>query len=214
MLPVVVVSALVVLVITYWFPVRRAILRWGASPADLARAMPGDAIVSSPTYLTTLAITVEARPEQIWPWLVQIGHRRGGLYSYDWLDRLFGYIDAPSADRILPAFQQLRAGEMIPMGRGAGFPVASVAPNESLVMGDSHGGFGWSWTFGLYPIDGTRTRLVTRNRAHVPPGIAWAMFMRLLEPAAFIMTRRMLIGLKTRAESLSQTEVMTQKTAA
>jgi len=212
MLPVLIGLALAAAI--YWFGIRPWYMRWGATPAELARPMPGDAIVSNPTYLTTLAITVEARPEHIWPWLVQIGHRRGGLYSYDWLDRLFGYTDGPSADRILPAFQRLQAGEMIPMGRGAGFPVASVAPNESLVMGDTNGGFGWSWAFGFYPIDGGRTRLVTRNRAHVPPGVAWTLFMRLLEPAAFIMTRRMLIGLQTRAETLARAETLTQKTAA
>jgi len=213
MLPVL-VFAIVAAVLLYWFPIRRAFLRWGATRAELARPMPGDAIVPTPTYLTTLAITIDARPEHIWPWLVQIGHRRGGLYSYDWLDRLFGYTDGPSADRILPAFQQLRPGEMIPMGRGAGFRVAGVTPNESLVMGDNNGGFGWSWAFGLYPIDGGRTRLVSRNRARVPSGFAWTMFMRVLEPAAFLMTRRMLIGLKTRAESLAASSRIEQRTAA
>jgi hypothetical protein len=211
MLPVLVIAAVVLL---YWFPIRRAYLRWGATRADLARPMPGDAIVPNPTYLTTLAITIDARPEHIWPWLVQIGHRRGGLYSYDWLDRLFGYTDGPSADRILPAFQHLRPGEMIPMGRGAGFLVAGVTPNESLVMGDNNGGFGWSWAFGLYPIAGGRTRLVSRNRAHVPAGFRWTIFLLALEPTAFLMTRRMLIGLKTRAESLARTEGVEQKTAA
>jgi hypothetical protein len=211
MVPVLVVATVALL---YWFPIRRAYLRWGASRDDRARPMPGDAIVPNPTYLTTLAITIDARPEQIWPWLVQIGHRRGGLYSYDWLDRLFGYTDGPSADRILPAFQHLQAGEMIPMGRGAGFLVASVAPNQSLVMGDNNAGFGWSWAFGLYPVDGSRTRLVSRNRAHVPSGFAWALFMLMLEPAAFLMTRRMLIGLKTRAESLAHAALVEHKTAA
>jgi hypothetical protein len=211
MVPVLVVAAVVLL---YWFPIRRSYLRWGATRADLLRAMPGDGIVPDPTYLTTLAITIDARPEHIWPWLVQIGHRRGGLYSYDWLDRLFGYTDGPSADRILPAFQHLQAGEMIPMGRGAGFLVASVAPNQSLVMGDNNAGFGWSWAFGLYPIDGGRTRLVSRNRAHVPAGFRWTMFMLALEPAAFLMTRRMLIGIKGRAESLAKTGSVLQKTAA
>lgn len=176
--------------------------------------MAGDAVVSNPTYLTTLAITIDAPPDRIWPWLVQIGHRRGGLYSYDWLDRLFGYTDGPSADRILPAFQKLQPGEMIPMGRGAGFRVAAVTPNESLVLGDKNDGFGWSWEFGLYPIDGRRTRLVSRNRACVPAGAKWTMFMLVLEPAAFLMTRRMLIGVRTRAEALVQREELTRRTAA
>src|SRR5512134_2910112 len=86
----------------YWFPIRRWMSRWGATASDLARVMAGDALLDNPTYSGTMAVTVDARPEHIWPWLVQIGYQRGGLYSYDWLDRLFGYLDRPSATRILP----------------------------------------------------------------------------------------------------------------
>ena len=88
----------------YWFPIRRWMNQWGATPSDLARVMAGDSLLADPTYSGTMAITVNARAEHIWPWLVQIGYRRGGLYSYDWLDRLFGYLDRPSATRILPEF--------------------------------------------------------------------------------------------------------------
>jgi len=80
----------VVLGVLYWFPIRRWFSRWGTTPADLARVMPGDAGIVNPTYAATLAITVNAWPEDIWQWLVQMGYQRGGLYSYDWLDSLFG----------------------------------------------------------------------------------------------------------------------------
>ena len=86
----------VVLAVWSWFPIRRWLGRWSTTPADLCRVMSGDAAIVNPTYATTLAITVRARPEDIWPWLVQMGYQRGGLYSYDWLDRLFGYLDGPS----------------------------------------------------------------------------------------------------------------------
>ena len=105
----------------YWFPMRRWFGRWGATPTDRTRVMTGDGAVVDPTDSATLAITVDARPEHIWPWLVQMGYRRGGLYSYDWLDRLFGYLDRPSADAILPQFQQLAVGDKIPIGRGRDF---------------------------------------------------------------------------------------------
>jgi len=148
----------------YWFPMRRWFGRWGTSATDRTRVMAGDGAVVDPTYSATLAITVDARPEHIWPWLVQMGYRRGGLYSYDWLDRLFGYLDRPSADAILPQFQQLAVGDEIPIGRGQGFPVTAIEPYRALVLSGAGEGFAWVWQFGLYPVDQTRTRLVSRNR--------------------------------------------------
>jgi hypothetical protein len=81
----------------YWFPVRPWFSRWGTTPDEIARVMPGDALMPNPTKTDTGAVTVNAPPEDIWPWLVQMGTGRGGLYSYDWLDRLFGFPDRPSA---------------------------------------------------------------------------------------------------------------------
>jgi len=105
----------------YWFPMRRWFAHWGTTASDLTRIMPGDASAIDPSYSATMAITIDAGPEHIWPWLVQMGYRRGGLYSYDWLDRLFGYLDRPSADSILPEFQRLAVGDEIPIGRGQDF---------------------------------------------------------------------------------------------
>ena len=90
------------LAVLYWFPIRRWMSRWGATPSDLSRVMAGDSLLVGPTYSGTMAVSVDAPPEDIWPWLVQIGYQRGGLYSYDWLDRLFGYLDRPSATRNPP----------------------------------------------------------------------------------------------------------------
>ena len=187
----------------YWFPTRRWFGRWGTTATDRTRVMAGDAAVVDPTYSATLAITVDARPEHIWPWLVQMGYQRGGLYSYDWLDRLFGYLDRPSADAILPQFQQLAVGDEIPIGRGQGFPVTAIEPYRALVLSGAGDGFAWVWQFGLYPVDQTRTRLVSRNRVRVPRTLGSWLFMRVIEPAAFLMTRRMLLGLKHRAEALA-----------
>jgi hypothetical protein len=172
----VVILALAVL---YWFPIRRWMSRWGATPADLKRVMAGDA------------------------WLVQIGYQRGGLYSYDWLDRLFGFLDRPSATRILPEFQHLAVGDRIPLGRGPSWPVAVLDPRRALVLDMRNlSGFDWVWQFGLYPIDERRTRLVSRSLVH-PLGVAsWLVSVLAIEPSGFIMTRRMLLGLKERAEAL------------
>ena len=187
----------------YWFPMRRWFRRWGATATDRPRVMAGDGAVVGPTYSATLAITVDARPKHIWPWLVQMGYQRGGLYSYDWLDRLFGYLDGPSADAILPQFQQLAIGDEIPIGRGQGFPVTAIEPYRALVLSGTGDGFAWLWQFGLYPLDERRTRLVSRNRVRVPRTVGSRLFMRVIEPAAFLMTRRMLLGLKRRAETLA-----------
>jgi hypothetical protein len=192
---------LLALGVLYWFPVRRWYLRWGATGTDRIRAMPGDRDVRDPDYDTTLAVTIAARSTDIWPWLMQLGYRRGGLYSYDWLDRLFGFLDRPSAERILPEYQVLKAGDVIPVGHGAAFPVKIVDPHRALVLAGESDGFAWAWQFGLYPLGDGRTRLVSRNRARYPGTAGATLFMRILEPAAFIMTRKMLLGVKRRAEA-------------
>jgi hypothetical protein len=195
----VVILALAVL---YWFPARRWMARWGTTPSDLTRVMAGDSLLLDPTYSGTMAIIVNARPEHIWPWLVQIGYRRGGLYSYDWLDRLFGCLDRPSAVCILPEFQHLAPGDAIPLGRGPAWPVAVVEPLRALVLDmRKMGSIDWVWQFGLYPIDERRTVLVSRSRVRARTIWAWLLTCAI-EPAGFVMTRRMLLGVKQRAEAL------------
>ena len=193
---------MVTFVVLYWFPIRRWMGRWGATSSDLSRVMAGDGLLADPTYSGTSAVVIRARPEHIWPWLVQIGYQRGGLYSYDWLDRLFGYLDRPSATRILPEYQHLAVGDRIPLGRGPSWPVATIEPNRALVLDMRNmDGLDWIWQFGLYPIDETRTQFVSRSR--VRARTLWTrLFTYAIEPAGFLMTRRMLLGMKQRAEAL------------
>jgi hypothetical protein len=187
----------------YWLPIRRWMGRWGTTPSDLSRVMAGDGLIADPTYSGTMAVIVNARPEDIWPWLVQMGYQRGGLYSYDWLDRLFGFLDRPSTARILPEFQHLAVGDEIPLGRGPGWPVASMEPPRALVLDMRNmGSIDWVWQFGLYTVDEKQTRLVSRSRVHARTIWAW-LLTSAIEPAGFIMTRRMLLGLKQRAEALA-----------
>jgi hypothetical protein len=194
--------AILTLSVLYWFPVRRWMNRWGATPSDLTRVMAGDSLLVNPTYSGTLAVTVDAAPEHIWPWLVQMGYQRGGLYSYDWLDRLFGYLDRPSATRILPEFQNLAVGDRIPMGQGPSWPVAAIEINRALVLDMRNmGAFDWVWQFGLFPVDAHRTRLVSRSRVRTRSASS-RLATYVIEPAGFLMTRRMLLGLKQRAEAL------------
>jgi hypothetical protein len=192
------------LAVLYWFPLRRWFGRWGTTPDDLTRVMTGDSFIVNPTHSATHAVTVDAPPEDIWPWLVQMGYQRGGLYSYDWLDRLFGILDRPSANRVLPEFQHLAVGDKILLGPGEKqkLIVAAMEPARALVLSSREHGFDWVWQFGLYPLDSNRTRLVTRGTERVPNTVGGWLFMRVMEPAAFVMTRRMLLGLKQRVEML------------
>ncbi len=183
--------------------------RWGTSEAEASRPMQGDRLVASPTYEMTLTRIVGARPQHLWPWLLQLGFHRGGLYSYDWLDRLFGFLDRPSAQVLLPEFQHLEPGDVIPVGRGAGFPVRAVHEGQSLVLGGHEGTTRWSWEIALEPVDADRTRVISRSRGQVPQTSGARLLIALLGPAAFLMTRRMLIGLAARGEALAARGVRT-----
>jgi len=165
--------------------------------------MPGDRYVTLPSYETTLGVTINTAPAAIWPWLMQLGYRRGGLYSYDWLDRLFGYLDAPSAERVLPEWQRLAVGDEIPIGRGGGFPVKAIEPFRSLVLGGYREDVEWSWEFAVVPMGIGRTRLISRNRVWIPRSILSWFMMLFIEPAAFLMTRKLLLGIKRRAETMA-----------
>jgi hypothetical protein len=190
------------LAVLYWFPMRRWMSSWGASRSDRLRVMAGDSLLEDPTYSGTTAVSIDAAPEDVWPWLVQIGYQRGGLYSCDWLDRLFGYLDHPSATRILPEFQHLAVGDRIPLGRGPSWPVTVIEPYRALVLDMRNmGGLDWVWQFGLYRIDEERTRLVSRSRVRTHT-IGARLLTYAIEPAGFVMTRRMLLGIKERAEAL------------
>lgn len=182
--------------------VRPKLLNWGATHDEIERAIPGDELVPNATYVSTRAVTIEATPAEVWPWLAQMGYRRGGLYSYDWLDRAFGYLDSPSSNVVLPEFQELKAGDTIPVGKGPSWPVRVAEPERALVLEPVTGRI--TWSFALVPMkSGAATRLVTRVRCAPPASMQERITMAVVDPAAFVMTRGMLLGIKRRAESLA-----------
>ena len=178
--------------------------RWDGTPAELALPLPGDSIVTDPVHATTRAISIGAPPELVWPWLVQMGNRRGGLYSYDLLDRWFGVLEGPSADSILPQFQGLRAGDTIPIGSGPGWPVGLLDPPRTLLIHVREGDVQVTWLFELLPRGSDSTRLVTRVRASARSTLARRFQLLVLDPVEFLMVRRMLLNLRTRAEGLAE----------
>jgi hypothetical protein len=136
-----------------------------------------------------------------------MGYQRGGLYSIDWLDRLFRFLDRPSANRVLPEFQHLAVGDTIRLGPREALTVTALDPCRTLVLSYNAHDFEWVWQFGLYAIDENRMRLVSRGTERYKNTLGAWVFMRVMEPAAFIMTRRMLLGLKQRAEALRTARV-------
>jgi hypothetical protein len=171
-------------------------LRWGATQAELTRAMPGDEDVPLPSFNATRAVTVHAPPETIYPWIVQIGITRAGWYSYDLLDNL-GH---PSARQILPEHQQIYIGQLIPMSPDGkyGVYVKELKENEWILWNDKEGDTTWVW--GLYPTEEDRTRLVTRLRIKYRWNSPAALFNLLIEFGDWFMMRKCLLGIKERAE--------------
>lgn len=189
---------------------RQTMRNWGATKAECALDLPGDDLVPEPAVSTTRAITIDAPPEAVWPWLVQIGQDKGGLYSYDWIENLLG-LDIHSADRIEPNWQYLEVGDLVRLVRPGwlGLPdgyvleVARVEPPFTLVLSDDT----WHsvWSFHLRSADGRHTRLVSRSRGPRAQG-AYTVAAEFLDPITLVMTRAMLRGIKRRAEAGSGVE--------
>ena len=183
---------------------RRWHLRWGASPDEVVRPMPGDTLLPGAQFRATRAITIDASPDKVWPWLVQVGCLRAGWYSNDLLDNL----GRPSATTIEPSLQELHVGQWIPMS-----PKSPPSPRTALRV-DSFEVDNWllwtkpdsTWSWQLTRTATNGTRLVTRIHVvydwHHPFTAFFGVV--LMEFGDFAMLRRMLRGVKARAESLAR----------
>lgn len=205
----------------YYAFIRPRILHWGAVPQEVERQQPGDEVVPYPEMQSTHAISIQAPVDAVWPWLVQLGQGRGGMYSYEWLENLMG-LDIHNADRILPEFQKLEVGDIIPLApNGMGLTVKQIEPQRVLVAGwtiDAQNGQSLkdeaplpenyligSWSFILEPQSDGTTRLVTRLRmAFKPTAVNKLLYRMFWEPGIFVMEQKMLRGIKERAETLAQ----------
>lgn len=191
---------------------RRWHLRWGATPAEAAASMPGDMLLPRAQYRTTKAITIAAPPQAVWPWLVQVGCGRAGFYSNDLLDNL----GRPSATAIIASLQQLEPGQWMPMSPGSptdrtAFKVDSFEPDQWLLWTKPDS----TWAWRLTATGNGGTRLVTRIHAVYDwrnPPLA-LLGVVLMEFGDFAMLRRMLRGIKARAESLSHEPPVEQESA-
>jgi hypothetical protein len=180
---------------------RRWHSRWGATTDEVSMSMPGDDLVPGCQVAWTRAITIDAPPAAVWPWLVQVGFGKAGFYSNDLLDN----VGHPSAERIDPQLQRVHIGDWVPMfskvDERTAFRVHSFEAPRHLVWSKPDS----TWVWRLTPLQPSRTRLVTRIRQlydwHAP-GSAFVTAV-LMEFADFPMMRRMLKGIKERAESAS-----------
>jgi len=180
---------------------------WGATRAETKRPMLGDDEVKRPISASTNAVSIRVRAVDIWPWLIQMGYRRGGMYSYDRIDRLLGILDRPSADRIIPEFQHLEVGDVIPMGKPPSWPVKAIEPNKSILIVIREPGVEGTWCFMLDEIDDKQTRLVLRIRSRMAMTPMLLLSLPIMYPGQYLMIRKMLLGIKQRAESLPRKSV-------
>ncbi len=185
--------------------------RWGATDEEIALPLPGDELVQEPASQVTRAVTIDASREEVWPWIVQMGADRGGFYTYDLLENLFG-LGIHSSDEIVDRWQELRVGDVVHADRArtGGWYVADLHPNEALVLqvGDLAAGrplrrdekLRWEflWTFAVRDAPGG-TRLLVRERAAFDSVITRTL-MAPVGVVSFVMTRGMLLGIKSRAE--------------
>jgi hypothetical protein len=181
---------------------RDGVLTWGATADEAARPLPGDDLLDGADIVATRAIGIEAPPSAIWPWLVQMGPGRAGAYTYDWIENLFG-LKMHSAEQIHAEWQNLKVGDVLRSREDRpGMRVEILDPERTLSNRSEAGD--WVWTFVLVPEDGT-TRLISRNRIALKGAAAGQRLGSLvMEPGSLIMERKMLLGIKRRAERSSR----------
>jgi hypothetical protein len=187
------------LVAGYWRIVRPWALRWGATEEEAARPLPGDQVVTKADFVATRAITIDAPPHDVWPWLVQIGSGRAGWYTYDRIDNA----GMPSATEIIPELQRLAVGDLIPMvaGKDIGLRVKELEPLRRMLWGDEQGEYSWEWV--LEPIDQHTTRLLQRLRVTRHPWTRRMLYELVAANGDVVMQRKLLRGIKQRAERLA-----------
>ena len=176
---------------------RRPILTWGATSQEATSRLPGDELLEDADGVSTRAITINAPAASVWPWLAQMGPSpRGGAYTYDWMENLLG-LDMHSAESVLPEYQHPDVGDTIGLGSNR-MRLERVEPEHVLAWRSEDGN--WIWTFVLEEHDGTR--LISRNRFRLPT-LAARIGMLPMEPGSLLMERKMLGGIKERAERLA-----------
>jgi hypothetical protein len=170
---------------------------WGATDQEIARSMPGDELLPNPTVEWTHGVTIDAPPEEVWPWIAQLGEGRGGFYSYTFIENLIaGEGLYHNANRIIPELQDPAVGEVL---IGTLLDVEAVEPGQWL-LGSGPPEFRWTWVWALYPHGDGQTRLVVRMHIESEETAAGSFFDYAADVGGFVMERKMVQGIKDRAE--------------
>lgn len=188
-------GTLVVVVAVYVWVIKPWHMSWGATSEEVTRPLPGDQLIPGAGQ-TTRAISIAATPDEVWPWLVQLGFGKAGWYSYDWIDNDF----QPSATRIVPEFQDLAAGDKILMMPTMGFVVESTDEPHSIVSVLEDGST--SWCLALLPDEEGSSRLVSRWRPKFEKTLSNFLMTALSEPGTFIMEQKMLRTIRDNVEAV------------
>jgi hypothetical protein len=193
------VSILIIMIylyLTWWRPRQ---LRWGATNEEIRCIMPGDEIVGLPSFNATRAVTIQASPSEIYPWIVQMGLNRAGWYSYDLLDNL----GRKSEEEVLPIFQNVQVGTLIPMSpnNNLGLWVKGFKTDGWMLWWDKKGNATWVW--GIYPKGRCDCRLVSRKRIKYQWVGRGIFFNILIEFFDILMMRKCMLGIKRRAELIA-----------
>lgn len=179
---------------------REPILTWGATRDEAARRLPGDELLEEADGTATRAITIDAPPTAVWPWIAQMGPSpRGGAYTYDRIENLLG-LNMHSVDHVLPEFQHPQVGDGF--GYGPNKMSFRLVEPERVLAAQSEDG-NWVWTFVIEDTHDGKTRLISRNRFRLPK-LRDRIGMIPMEPASLLMERRMLFDIKQRAENLAK----------
>jgi hypothetical protein len=210
------IGSIIAVLIIAFFVYRLLVLpwmnTWGATAEEIRATLPGDELVANPVSQTTQAVTIHAKPEQIYPWLLQLGVDRGGMYSYDWIENLFG-LNVHTIDRIVPEYQNVKPGDFWGFtpkesGDGPGVYVAKLDPNRAVL-----GCFGMrsvpptpctgTWQLVLQPQSDGTTRLILRARTDAASPMT-GIFGAIFDPITFVMQRGMLLGFRDRIEAANR----------
>lgn len=188
---------------------------YGSTREERMQQLPGDDIIAAPKAQTDHAITIDAPPSDVWPWMVQMGWGRAGWYTARWVDRLLFPANGPSAERIVPQLQDIDVGTFIPDGpphTECGLHVVALEPERALVLRSNshlpkswrdHATLDWTWAFVLSPQDGgRRCRYHFRSRWVTAPWWFTVGGWLVIVPADFLMSRDHMRGIKSRAEGL------------
>jgi len=195
----IIAATLVAGAVVYRRFLRAPILTWGATPDEASRRLPGDELLEEADGVATRAISIDAPPSAVWPWVAQMGPSpRGGAYTYDWIENLLG-LNMHSADRVLPEFQDPQVGDGFGYGPNQ-MSFMLVEPEHVLATQSADGN--WVWTFVIEPASDGTSRLISRNRFRLPR-LKDRIGMLPMEPASLLMERKMLIGIKQRSERLA-----------